>query len=173
MGVGKMTKKLTALAAADKEYEAAIAFGAATDTLDATGKIVAQKAVFPADADAVSAAIESFVSRPYAQVPPAHSAIKVGGKRAYDLARGGRDFSLPARNVSLFRAELLSYAAPVATVRLAVSKGFYVRAFARDLAARLGTVGTALAIVRTRCGPHALGDALTLADLVRGNARAA
>lgn len=166
IGVNAATKQLAQLSETNKEYEVAIVFGAQTNTLDALGDITHESLVFPRDVRVIATALKTFVHAEYQQVPPAYSAIKVHGQRAYKLARTSRAVVLPARPVKLLSASILAYHPPVLTLRLCVSKGFYVRAFARDLATQLKTVATALQIVRTRCGSYALKNAISLAALV-------
>ncbi len=169
--IGKATRLAQFLTATRKGYVAAIAFGTATDTGDCTGETVATA---PADriaaitADAVARALASFVGT-QAQVPPAHSAKKVDGERAYVLARRGTLVDLPAVDVTAFALRLLAWDPDraVATVDMETSAGYYVRSLARDLGGRLGVPSHLAALRRTRSGEFTLADAATL-DVVVG-----
>ncbi len=169
--IGKATRLAQFLTATRKGYVATIAFGTSTDTGDCTGEVVATA---PADriaaiaADDVTRAVASFVGT-HAQVPPAHSAKKIDGERAYVLARRGALVDLPAVNVTAFALRLLAWDPhrAVATIDMETSAGYYVRSLARDLGDRLGVPSHLAALRRTRSGEFTLADAATL-DVVVG-----
>jgi tRNA pseudouridine55 synthase len=154
---------------ADKAYDFTIRFGVQTDTLDAEGKIVAESDVRPTIA-AVEAVLPRFTG-PISQVPPAFSALKVDGKRAYDLARAGEEVALASRDVTIHE---LSIRHPrlvpgstrdgleEITLSARVSKGTYIRSLARDIAHALGTVGHVTMLRRTKAGPFTLESAISL-----------
>jgi tRNA pseudouridine55 synthase len=152
----------------EKQYRATICFGAGSTTDDLDGEL-SPVAGDPVTEDAARAALIGFVG-PQAQRPPAYSAIQVGGRRAYDLARAGTPAELVDRQVELRRLELIEWDGqdpdrPIAIVDLTCSAGTYVRAFARDLGARLGSAAYLGALVRTRSGPFELAATTTLDTL--------
>lgn len=166
--VGEATKLTPYLTGHSKTYEATVRFGVETDSLDAMGKVTREGPVSPELAamlvsscegrlhDALENAIAIERERTM-QEPPLVSAIHVDGERAYDLARRGETMTLPSREVSVESVELIAATAEpaTATFRVNVSKGYFVRAFARDLALSLDTVGHLTSLRRTRSGPFA------------------
>ncbi len=177
VAIGEATKLVPWLTAHDKSYEARIALGIETDTLDAEGRDVRRE---PPSADVRAALAASGPGAPdprlraafeaeqarVAQMPPVYSAIRKDGERAMDRARRGEVVDLEARDVRLRRIDLVGCVAdaePLAIdVRVDVSKGYYVRALARDLAASLGTVGHLQTLRRTRSGCFTIGEAVAL-----------
>lgn len=175
--IGKATRLAQFLTAGRKRYHAVVAFGAETDSGDCTGDICAT--VEPADVAAVTAetlraALSACVGT-HAQVPPAHSAKKVDGHRAYDLARRGAAVVLAPVDVTAWTVDLVGWdpAAGVATVDLETSPGYYVRSFARDLGRRLGVPAHLSALRRTASGAFSLEHARTLADVLSDPAQLA
>ncbi|MCL6526429.1 MAG: tRNA pseudouridine(55) synthase TruB [Thermaceae bacterium] len=176
------TKLVPFLSAEDKEYLAWVSFGATTQTLDAEGPVTQETARRPSRRE-VAEALEGFLGVTE-QVPPAYSAVKVGGVKAYEAARKGQALELLPRPVKYLEATLLAYdpapiayriapsavgwsldergrvvelppvlgAYPTAVIRLVVGSGTYVRAFARDLGERLGSLAFLSGLVRTRVG---------------------
>jgi tRNA pseudouridine55 synthase len=169
--VGAATKIAGYLMEEEKEYEAGFAFGVATDTGDVTGRAVEERPGATAAEGAVAEALAALVGT-FEQVPPAYSAVKVGGVRSYKLARKGMEVPLAARRVTVREARLLSIGPDRFRVFLAVSKGFYVRSLPRDLGARLGVPLTVSELRRTRVGPFRAAQAVTL-DALRERARGA
>lgn len=160
VAIGEATKLVPYLTAGEKAYVATLALGIATDTLDAEGKETERKPVPPDLAARLPAAIDA-ERRRTAQVPPAFSAIHADGERAHEKARRGEVVSLPARPVIVHALEARIDAdadAAAIHLELAVSKGYYVRALARDLAEALGTVGHLTMLRRTRSGAFDLSD---------------
>ena len=166
--VGAATKIAGYLTEEEKEYEAAFAFGVATDTGDATGKPVEERPGATATEAAVAEALAALVGT-FEQVPPAYSAVKVGGVRSYTLARKGMEVPLAARRVTVREARLLSIGPDRFRAFLAVSKGFYVRSLSRDLGARLGVPLTVSELRRTRVGAFRAEQAVTLDALRNGH----
>ncbi|WP_164157111.1 tRNA pseudouridine(55) synthase TruB [Sandarakinorhabdus rubra] len=169
IALGEATKLAGRMLDAAKAYEFTIGFGAETDTLDAEGAVVATSEARPT-AEAVAAILPRFTGA-QDQVPPAYSALKVDGQRAYALARAGADVQLATRRITVHRLDLLAATEDSATLRCDVSKGTYVRSLARDIARVLGTVGHVTMLRRTRSGPFALDQAIALdklAELVQG-----
>ena len=162
--VGAATKIAGYLTEEEKEYEAGFAFGVATDTGDATGKPVEERPGAAATETAVAEALAALVGT-FEQVPPAYSAVKVGGVRSYALARKGKDVPLAARRVTVREARLIACGPEGFRAFLAVSKGFYVRSLPRDLGARLGVPLTVSELRRIRVGPFRIGQAVTLDEL--------
>ena len=167
--VGAATKIAGYLAEEEKEYEAEFAVGVATDTGDATGKPVEERPGATVPESAVAEALGALVGT-FEQVPPAYSAVKVGGVRSYKLARKGMEVPLAARRVTVREARLLSIGPDRFRAFLAVSKGFYVRSLPRDLGARLGVPLTVSELRRTRVGAFRAERAVTL-DTLRERAR--
>ena len=163
IALGEATKLAGRMLDATKAYEFTIRFGEETDTLDCEGTVIETSAVVPARDDI--AAILSRFSGPIEQVPPAYSALKVEGKRAYDLARAGEEVSLKTRNVTIFALDLLESSEKDATLTATVSKGTYIRSLARDIARALGTVGHVTMLRRTKAGPFSLKQAISLDKL--------
>ncbi|MGC5222090.1 tRNA pseudouridine(55) synthase TruB [Micromonospora sp. DT81.3] len=171
LGVEGATRLLTFLVGLDKTYEATIRLGVSTDSDDADGVETAR-----ADAATLAAvtpeAIASGVAAltgPISQIPSTVSAIKVGGRRAYDLAREGVDVELKARNVTVSRFEVLGSTRGEEGIELDVvidcSSGTYIRALARDLGAALGIGGHLIALRRTHVGPFDVARAASIDDL--------
>ena len=173
VAIGEATKLAGRLLDSDKIYQFTIRFGEETSTLDAEGAVVARSDVRPTMA-AVEAALPTFTG-PIEQVPPAYSALKVEGERAYDLARAGAEVSLPARSVTVYALEIEGSGSLLDDLTLTahVSKGTYIRSLARDIAHALGTVGHVTMLRRVKAGPFALTHAISLDkldDLAKGHA---
>ncbi len=157
---GEATKLSGFLTRDRKRYRATIVFGRATDSLDADGKTTEQIAVQPAQlADAAVAHALAVERARLGQVPPAVSAIKVDGQRAYALARAGHAPVLAERPVQVSELVLISSAPPQLTVEVEASKGYYVRSLARDLGATLGLPAHLSELRRLASGGFALSDA--------------
>ena len=191
IALGEATKLTGRMLDASKTYEFTIRFGEETDTLDAEGEVVATSDVRPRLLQS-EAVLERFTGE-IEQVPPAYSALKVGGQRAYDLARAGEDVEMKSRRVTIHdlqirHAELVSASIfPSGTASRVekwtlnqvqgdddlrsvtliadVSKGTYIRSLARDIAKELGTVGHVTMLRRIRAGPFTLEQAISLDKL--------
>ncbi|MGE3770689.1 MAG: tRNA pseudouridine(55) synthase TruB [Bdellovibrionales bacterium] len=164
IALGEATKTISYILDGDKEYEFTVTWGTQTTTDDSAGTAMYTSDVRPTP-DAVNAALPSFTGL-ILQTPPAFSALKVDGERAYDLARKGEAVELAPREVCIHRLTYIDSPTPD-TARFSVhcSKGTYVRALARDLALKLGTYGHISALNRTRSGPFALNSAISLEKL--------
>jgi len=167
IALGEATKLCGRMLDASKTYDFTIRFGKETSGLDAEGEIVATSDHRPTLAQ-VEAALAQFTG-PIEQIPPAYSAIKIDGKRAYDLARAGAVVEMKARavtvhDISIHRDETIG-ALDSVTLTADVSKGTYIRSLARDIAYALGTVGHVSMLRRTRAGPFALQSAISLDNL--------
>ena len=171
IALGEATKLAGRMLDATKAYAFTIAFGTQTDTLDLEGQVIARADHLPAWAEIV-AVLPRFTG-PIAQVPPAYSALKVDGRRAYDLARAGEVVELATRAVTIHRLDVDPADRPddpaqrLATLTLTadVSKGTYIRSLARDIALALGTVGHVTILRRLRAGPFDLAQAISLDKL--------
>jgi tRNA pseudouridine55 synthase len=164
LALGEATKTVPHVVDGEKGYRFTVAFGAATDTDDADGTVVATSDVRP-DREAIEAALPAFVGD-IEQVPPRYSAVKIAGERAYDLARDGETVELKPRIVTVSRLEIVGEPADGAvTLEADCGKGTYVRAIARDLGERLGTCAHVTALRRTRVGPFGEADMITLEAL--------
>jgi len=195
VAVGEATKLAGRMLDSDKVYDFTIGFGVETDTLDLEGKVVATSAVRPTVAD-IKAILSRFTG-PIAQIPPAFSALKIDGERAYDLARKGEAVEIAERQVTIHRLtlrhpreswELTSASIPrekgdpsfrgddgvgreEITLTAHVSKGTYIRSLARDIARALGTVGHVTMLRRVKAGPFTLEPAISL-DILEERAKA-
>ncbi len=163
IALGEATKLAGRMLDASKIYDFTIAFGEETDTLDTEGEVVAKSHQRPSRAE-IEAVLPRFTG-PIEQVPPAYSALKVGGKRAYDLARAGEAVELAMRAVTVHGLDLLIYGETEATLRAHVSKGTYIRSLARDIAHALGTVGHVAFLRRIKAGPFRQDQAISLDKL--------
>ena len=168
IALGEATKLAGRMLDSDKVYAFTLAFGTQTSTLDAEGEVVASSDVRPTAA-ALDAVLPRFTG-PIAQVPPAYSALKIDGQRAYDLARAGEEVVLASRDVTIHCLTRDGDAAPDAlldkvTLVAHVSKGTYIRSLARDIALALDTVSHVTWLHRVKAGPFALEGAITLDKL--------
>jgi tRNA pseudouridine55 synthase len=160
---GEATKTVPFVQDGEKAYRFTVRWGAETDTDDADGAVVAQSEERPGEAE-ISALLARFIGT-IEQKPPAYSAIKVNGERAYDLARDGELPDLASRPVTIHMLELVAADRDEAVFEARCGKGTYVRAIARDLGRALGCLGHVSALRRTRVGPFSEADAVALADL--------
>ncbi len=161
VALGEATKTIPYVTDALKAYDFTVRWGAATDTDDASGRVVATSSLRP-DIDAIRAALLAFTGD-IVQVPPRYSAVKVDGARAYDLAREGAAPALDPRPLHV--AELSLQDRPdddTAVLRMVCGKGGYVRAIARDLGAALGCLGHVVTLRRIWSGPFDLEGAVTM-----------
>lgn len=169
LACGRATRLVRFLSRSDKTYEAVIRFGLTTDTDDVTGRQTARTDAVP-DRARLDEALNTLQGA-YLQTPPAHSAKKVGGRHAYDLARRNEAVTLAPVPVEVTALELVSVDGPLVTVRLTCSAGFYVRSFARSLGERTSIGACLEALRRTRTGRLGLDKAVTL-DWLAGASRA-
>ena len=165
IALGEATKTVPFLVDADKTYRFTIAWGRTTTTLDREGEVIARSDVRPTQAE-VEAVLPAFVGE-IDQVPPAYSAIKVDGARAYDLARAGEVVELESRKVNVYSARVAEIQGEPGdpdhiTLEIECGKGTYVRAIVRDLAAMLGACGHVSDLRRTRVGRFTEQNAVTL-----------
>ncbi len=157
---GKATKRIEEFQYQTKEYEATIQLGATTPSFDLEKEIDAHYPYEHITKELVNETLKSFIGR-IEQTPPAFSACKVGGKRAYDLARKGEEVVLKPKILVIDEIELLDYSLPYITIRVVCSKGTYIRALARDIGEALHSGGHLTELTRTRIGAIKLEECLT------------
>ena len=162
--VGEATRVQNLLKDLDKEYEAVVRLGVRTDTLDAEGKVLEEVEVPPLDEKPIRSVLDKLKGERM-QRPPRYSALKVKGRRAYDMARSGEEFELPERRVTIYEIELLSWKNPLLEIRTRVSSGTYIRSLAREIGEELGFPASLAALCRTRIGGFELKDALPLNNI--------
>lgn len=162
IGLGEATKTMPFIVDATKEYAFTVRFGSATDSDDLEGAVIEDGGRIPSEAE-VAAILPDFTGS-IEQVPPAYSAIKIDGQRAYKLARDGQEVELKPRTVEIQSLSLTGFDAETGSADLHVScgKGTYVRSLARDIAKALGTCGHVTALRRLRVGPFTLKGAISL-----------
>jgi tRNA pseudouridine55 synthase len=164
IALGEATKTVPWVMDGRKEYHFTLRFGEARSTEDSEGEVTSTSDVRPTDA-AIGAALAAFIGN-IEQRPPAYSALKIEGKRAYDLARAGETVELALRPVTIERLELLGRPdTDHADFVVECGKGTYIRSLGRDLALSLGTVGHLSALRRTRAGPFTEAQAISLPKL--------
>lgn len=164
LALGRGTRAIEQLMATEKRYRTEIDLSAFTATDDAEADREPVAVAVPPDVEAVRTALDAFVGT-IAQAPPAFSAVKVEGRRAYKNARAGSRERPKARDVVVYGIDLVAYDWPLLTVDIHSGKGFYVRSLARDLGGRLGTGGYCRSIRRTAVGPFTLEQAARLDEL--------
>lgn len=160
---GRATKRIEELQAGVKEYVATIALGATTPSFDLETEIDATYPTGHITRELVEETLKKFTGR-IEQIPPAFSACKIEGQRAYDLARKGQEVELKPKILVIDEMELLDYAPGSITVRVVCSKGTYIRALARDIGQALGSGGHLTALRRTRVGDVTVDRCLSVAD---------
>ncbi|MCE2935820.1 MAG: tRNA pseudouridine(55) synthase TruB [Cyclobacteriaceae bacterium] len=161
---GKMTKRIEEFMGWEKEYTGTLIIGQTTPSHDLETEVsdpVDISAITPVRIQEVAAALTGDLE----QIPPAHSAIKIGGKRAYKFARKGKEVELQPRKVSVSVFEITRVALPEVDFRIVCSKGTYIRSLVRDFGQQLGVGAYLAALCRTRIGEHRLEDAQTIEQL--------
>lgn len=166
VGVGReSTKQLGEITKnTNKEYLAEITLGEERSTDDSEGKVVDVSDVKEITKEKVEKVVNSFIGE-QEQIPPIYSAIKKDGKKAYQLARKGKEVKMEPRKVTVYEAEIVNYKFPVVEVRFKVSSGTYIRSLARDIGRKLGTYGYLSNLKRTKIGDYDLKNAVELDDL--------
>lgn len=165
IGVGRAaTRKLGEIVGQEKEYLVTIKLGETSTTDDAEGERSAVQVDAPPTAEQAARVVKSFVGE-IEQTPPQFSAVKVGGKRAYRLARRGEKIELQPRKVLIKNIKVISYEFPVLRLCVVTGKGVYIRSLARDIGEKLKTGGYVLELERTRVGEFTCEEALTLEEL--------
>jgi len=163
--VGPAVRLSEYVSASDKRYQAIIRMGASTDTFDADGRFTRQlQPAINVTEQQFEDALKNFVGE-IEQTPPPYSAVKVRGRRAYDMARRGEPVALPPRKINVYHLEVLEWAPPEVVVDVHCSSGTYVRSLANDLGEALGTGAYLVGLRRTKSGRFSLRDATPLRKL--------
>lgn len=162
--LGRATKVCDLLTDRDKTYEAVLLLGIRTDTQDVTGTVTDRGDVQGITREMIEQAAQKYVGE-YDQIPPMYSALKVNGKKLYELAREGKTIERKPRRVRIYELEILEEALPRVRLRVRCSKGTYIRTLCDDIGADLGCYGCMEALLRTRVGPFALEEASRLEEV--------
>jgi tRNA pseudouridine55 synthase len=161
--LGNATKLCDILTDKKKEYVAELLLGVTTDTQDLTGTILKEMPL-EADEETVRKAVLSFLGKSM-QIPPMYSALKVNGKKLYELARQGKEVERQAREIEIYELEILSVSLPEVKFRVLCSKGTYIRALCADMGEKLGCGGCMKSLVRTKVENFYLENAHTLSQI--------
>jgi len=156
------TKRQAEFMKLDKEYIATLHLGAETDTGDVTGKIQMSKSKCQIKSKIQMSKILKKFTGEIEQVPPEYSAIKIKGKKAYELAREGKKVELEPRKIKIYDIKILDYTPPLLELKINCSSGTYIRALARDIGRELGCGAYVEKLVRTKIGKYSLRDAVTI-----------
>lgn len=162
--VGRATRGVEFFEHADKTYEAVLRMGTVTDTQDSTGTVLEKRPVTVTEAE-FRDILPKFTGE-IAQIPPMYSAIKVDGKKLYELARAGKEIERKPREITIFSLDLLEFTGETAKIRVHCSKGTYIRTLCHDIGAALGCGGCMEALRRTAAGEYTLADSVELDTLM-------
>ena len=162
--VGKMTKQIESFMGMEKEYTGTFVLGQTTPSYDLETEVSEKKDISGVTPEAIALAVKSLTGK-ISQLPPAHSAIKIGGKRAYKFARKGKEVELQPREVEVKEFEITSFRLPELHFRIVCSKGTYIRSLARDIGETLGVGAYLSQLCRTRIGTYKLENALSIDDV--------
>jgi tRNA pseudouridine55 synthase len=162
---GKMTKQIDEFMGLEKEYTGTFVIGQTTPSYDLETEVSEAKDISAITKDLILTAAASLTGK-INQLPPAHSAIKVGGKRAYKFARQGKEVALQPREVEVREFEITAVNLPAVDFRIVCSKGTYIRSLARDLGENLGVGAYLSQLCRTRIGNFKLEDALSIDEVI-------
>jgi tRNA pseudouridine55 synthase len=163
--IGKMTKKVESLMDHEKEYIATIQLGSETDTLDTEGKVIKVAKITPLSARKIIDILNTFLGET-SQVPPMYSALKVNGKRLYELAREGKVIERQSRKITISEIELLERNKDSLKIRVKCGRGTYIRVLASDIANNMNTVGFLKSLVRTQVGEFKQEDSMSVENVV-------
>ncbi len=161
---GKMTKRIDEFQAQEKEYTGKFVLGQTTPSFDLETEVSKPVDISYLNPEMIRAATKKFIGT-IQQIPPIHSAIRINGQRAYELARNGKNPELKSREVVIADFEITSFDLPVVGFRVVCSKGTYIRSLARDFGEALGTVAYLAELCRTRIGGFKLEDASSLEEI--------
>ncbi len=164
--LGSATRLSEYLSTATKRYEAVIRFGASTKTYDAEGDVIRLTGTVPTEED-IQAVIPEF-SGQIEQIPPPYSAIKIKGKKAYEMARAGEEFELDSRDVTIYKMALIEYSPPDLVLEIECSAGTYIRSLAHDIGEQLGTGAHLANLRRTKSGHFTIEECVSLRKLELG-----
>ena len=162
--LGKATKLCDLLTDKNKTYEAVLLLGKTTDTQDITGEVLEEKSTEALTEEKVREAIEGFIGD-YEQIPPMYSALKVNGKKLYELAREGKVIERKARPVKILDIQILEIDLPKVRLEVSCSKGTYIRTLCHDIGEKLGCGGCMESLIRTRVSTFRIEDAKTLDEI--------
>lgn len=162
--LGKATKLCDLLTDKNKTYEAVLLLGKTTDTQDITGEVLEEKSTEALTEEKVREAIEGFIGD-YEQIPPMYSALKVNGKKLYELAREGKVIERKARPVKILDIQILEIDFPKVRMEVSCSKGTYIRTLCHDIGEKLGCGGCMESLIRTRVSTFRIEDAKTLDEI--------
>ena len=168
VAIGEATKAVRYLHLTEKTYVATIRFGILTDTLDITGREIASSAIPTLTGDAIDEALKQMQGE-ILQKPPSFSAIRINGRRLYDLARNGEPAEAPMRKVVIHETALIDIRGNEASVRVRCGTGTYIRSLARDIGALLGTHAILSALCRTSYGPFELSSSVAPENADQGH----
>ncbi len=163
VALGKGTKLVDLITDKEKTYEAVLHLGITTDTQDMSGTVLEEKPV-NATEEQVRETIAGFVGEQL-QIPPMYSALKINGKKLYELAREGKTVERKARPVCFYQIEVLDIQLPVVQIRVTCSKGTYIRTLCHDIGQKLGCGGCMEQLLRTRVGRFSLEESHTLSEV--------
>lgn len=163
VALGKATRLVEMLTEKEKTYEAVMRLGVVTDTQDMTGAVLSEEEVKVTEKEAEEAVL-SFKGEQL-QIPPMYSALKVNGKKLYELAREGKTVERKARPVQFHEIEILDINLPLVHFRVTCSKGTYIRTLCHDIGQKLGCGGAMEALLRTKAGRFGLEESMTLAQV--------
>jgi len=162
--IGPAVRLSEYVSASDKRYQAVVRLDATTDTYDADGRILTTSPVDKISEDQFQDSLETFVGE-IEQTPPPYSAVKIKGRKAYEMAREGEEVDLVPRHIRVYSLELLEWAPPEAVIDVYCSSGTYVRSLAHDLGEKLGCGAHLIGLRRTKSGRFTLRDAVPLRRL--------
>lgn len=162
--LGKATKLCDLLTDKDKTYEAVLLLGISTDTQDTTGKILEEKNTADLREEAVREVVLSFEGE-YDQIPPMFSALKVGGKKLYELARDGKEVERKPRHVQIYCIRILQIDLPRVRMEVTCSKGTYIRTLCHDIGEKLGCGGCMESLLRTRVERFGVAESLRISEV--------
>ena len=162
--VGRATRGVEFFESAEKEYVAGLRLGVETNTQDTTGEVVAEHPV-TVTREQLEAVLKTFTG-PQEQLPPMYSAVKIGGKKLYELARQGKTVERKARKIEILELELLGGEAADWQIRVRCSKGTYIRTLCHDIGQTLGCGGCMSSLRRTKAGCYDLAQAVTMEEII-------
>lgn len=163
VALGKATRLVDMITDKEKTYEAVMRLGVVTDTQDMSGTVLSQTTELSVTEEELCTVVSSFVGD-YMQVPPMYSALKVNGKKLYELAREGKTVERKPRPVHFYEIEILDISFPLVRFRVTCSKGTYIRTLCHDIGEKLGCGAAMESLLRTKVGRFTLDDAITLAQ---------
>ncbi len=160
---GSATRTIEFVMDGEKEYEFTVLFGQKTTTDDAEGEVIQTTEKIPS-LNEIQSVLPFFIGK-IKQIPPIYSAIKINGKRAYDLARSGQKVDIKEREIEIYDLKMIDFDGRKARFRVQCSKGTYVRSLGRDIAEKIGSLGHIIYLRRIKCGPFKEKDTILLEKL--------